>query len=207
MPKSRIRRKFKKGASGQVNWGGRAAKSSRRIDLVFAAIALVALIAGGIYYWQDHLLGGDFEALAAQGQAALGRVKTTSGRGGHLGPGQTQVYVERFPTSGKHDPVPIDPGFYRDAQPATKLVHSVEHGHIVIYYENPGVEAVQFLKDWSSLYGADWQGVIATPASGLRQVVMLTAWRKSLRLAEFDPAAAAAFIDKYRGRGPENPVR
>ena len=35
----------------------------------------------------------------------------------------------------------------------------------------------------------------------------MTAWRKRLRLKTFDASAAAAFIDAYRGRGPENPVR
>jgi hypothetical protein len=49
--------------------------------------------------------------------------------------------------------------------------------------------------------------VIATRSSGLGKAVVLTAWRRILRLDEFDPPAAAAFIDQFRGRGPENPVR
>jgi hypothetical protein len=49
--------------------------------------------------------------------------------------------------------------------------------------------------------------VVAAPSSGLGKAVVLTAWRKILKLDEFDPAAAAAFIDKFRGRGPENRVR
>ena len=43
--------------------------------------------------------------------------------------------------------------------------------------------------------------------AGLGQSVVLTAWAKRLDLDRFDPAPAAAFIDGYRGRGPENPVR
>jgi len=42
---------------------------------------------------------------------------------------------------------------------------------------------------------------------GLGQRLILTAWGEILRLDHFDPAVAAAFVDKYRGRGPENPVR
>ena len=207
MPKSRTRKKSRQATSKPIKWGGQPAKASKRIDLVFGAIAAAALIAGGVYWWQGYQSGVEFEALAAQGQAALDRVKTTSGRGGHLEPGQIQAYVERFPTSGMHDRVPVNPGFYRESQPATKLVHSVEHGNIVIYYESPGAEAIQRLKDWTSLYGGKWEGVIATPSSGLRKAVVLTAWRKSLRLAEFDAAAAAAFIDQFRGRGPEKSMR
>ena len=37
--------------------------------------------------------------------------------------------------------------------------------------------------------------------------VLLNAWTKSLKLEPFDPVTAAGFIDTYRGRGPENPVR
>ena len=208
MPKSRTRKKSKKGPSRQIDWGGPATKASGRINLVLGVIAVAALVAGGLYLWRNYPTSGDFEALAARGQAALARVETTTNLGGgHLAPGQGHVYNERFPTSGIHDQVPVAPGFYRDTQPATKAVHSVEHGHIVIYYESPGAEAIQILKDWTALYGGHWDGVVATPSSGLGKAVVLTAWRKIRRLDEFDPAAAAAFIDRFRGRGPEKPVR
>ncbi len=42
---------------------------------------------------------------------------------------------------------------------------------------------------------------------GLGSDLVLTAWTKRLRLASFDAPLAAAFVDAYRGRGPEHPVR
>jgi hypothetical protein len=83
----------------------------------------------------------------------------------------------------------------------------LEHGGIVIYYVQPAPETVDRLKDWTSLYQGVWDGVLAVPRPGLGQAVMQTAWRKRLRLKSFDAQSAAAFIDAYRGRGPENPVR
>ncbi len=208
MPKSKTRKKSGKSSSKKIDWGGPATKASGRINLVLGAIAVAALAAGGFYLWRSYQTSGDFEVLAAQGQAALARVETTTDfGGGHLAPGRGHIYGVPFPTSGIHDRIPADPGFYRDSQPATKLVHSVEHGHIVIYYESPGAEAIQLLNDWTALYGGLWDGVVATRSSGLGKAVVLTAWRKILRLDEFDPATAAAFIDEFRGRGPENPVR
>lgn len=208
MPKSKTRKSSRKGSRGQIPWGGRATKASGRLNIVLGAIAIAAVVAGGLYVWRSYQTGGAFAALAAQGQAALARVETTPDRGGgHLVPGQGHAYNERFPTSGIHAEVPVAPGFYRSAQRPTMLVHSVEHGHIVIYYESPGAEATELLGDWTSLYSGYWDGVIATPSSGLGKAVVLTAWRKILRLEEFNPAAAAAFIDQFRGRGPENPVR
>ncbi len=42
---------------------------------------------------------------------------------------------------------------------------------------------------------------------GMGKRVVLVAWTKLLRLRKFDAASAAAFIDAYRGRGPEQRVR
>ncbi|MDP6276923.1 MAG: hypothetical protein QGI11_00225 [Nitrospinota bacterium] len=49
--------------------------------------------------------------------------------------------------------------------------------------------------------------MIATKMAGIGVSVVLTAWTKRLNLERFDRAAAAAFIDLFRGRGPEHPVR
>ena len=208
MPKSRTRKKSTKGKTKSIDWGGPATKGSGRINLVLGAVALAALVAGGVYFWQLQQAGSTFDVLIGEGQPALARVETTPDRGGgHLGPGQGHSYDTAFPTSGIHDRVPLDPGFYTEPQRATQLVHSAEHGHIVIYYEDPGAEAIAMLKDWASLFSGNWSGVVAVPSSGLGKAVVLTAWRKILKLDAFEPAAAAAFVDAYRGRGPENKVR
>jgi hypothetical protein len=176
--------------------------------MVLGAIVVLALVAGGLYLLRGDQTDTAFATLAAQGQASLSRVRTlASSGGGHLAAGQSHSYDERFPTSGIHDAVPVGPGFYREVQSPTRLVHSLEHGHVVIYYETPDAEAIQFLKDWTSFYDGHWDGLVAVPATGLGSAVVLTAWQKLYRLDDFDPAAAAAFIDRYRGRGPENPVR
>ncbi len=208
MPKSRTRKKSAKGKTKSIDWGVPATKGTGRINLVLGAVALAALVAGGVYFWQLQQTGSAFDALIAEGQPALARVETTADRGGgHLGPGQGHSYGIAFPTSGIHDRVPIEPGFYTEPQRATQLVHSVEHGHIVIYYEDPGAEARDTIEAWTTLFGGHWDGVVAVPSSGLGKTVVLTAWRKVLKLDAFDPASAAAFVDAYRGRGPENKVR
>ncbi len=208
MPKSRTRKKSTKHKPKSIDWGAASAKGSGRINLVLAAVALTAVVAGGLYLWRLQQAASTFETLIAEGQPALARVETPADRGGgHLGPGQGQSYDTAFPTSGIHDRVPVDPGFYTGPQRATQLVHSVEHGHIVIYYDDPGAEARTTIEAWAALFGGRWDGVVAAPSSGLGKAVVLTAWRKILKLDRFEPAAAAAFIDTYRGRGPEKRVR
>ena len=208
MPKSRIRKKSTKGKTRTLDWGAGSAKGSALINLVLAGVALAAVVAGGLYFWQLRQASSGFDSLIAAGQPELDRVETTTDHGaGHLEPGQGHSYGVAFPTSGIHDRVPISPGFYTDPQRATQLVHSVEHGHIVIYYEDPGAEARDTIEAWTALFGGHWDGVVAVPASGLGKAVVLTAWRKILTLDNFEPAAAAAFVDTYRGRGPEKRVR
>ncbi len=208
MPKSRTRKKSTKGKPKSLDWGAGSAKGSGPINLVLGAVALVAVVAGGLYFWKLQQAGSGFEALIAAGQPALAGVETTTDHGGgHLGPGQGHSYGIAFPTSGIHDRVPIAPGFYTEPQRATQLVHSAEHGHIVIYYEDPGAEARDTIEAWTTLFSGNWDGVVAVPSSGLGKAVVLTAWRKILKLDSFEPAAAAAFVDTYRGRGPEKRVR
>jgi hypothetical protein len=208
MAKSRTKRKHRKTAGSQIAWGGMAARPSHRNNIILGLAVVAMLAAGAFYYWRGNQAGSEFEALAAQGQAALSRVVTPQSHGGgHLSPGQEVTYPDRFPTSGIHDRTSVSPGFYDDIMAPTLLVHSVEHGHIVIYYDDPGPEAVRLLREWTSFYSGHWDGVVAVPAPGLGKRVVLTAWLKKLKLKQFEPAAAAAFIDKYRGRGPENPVR
>ena|SRR5918996_4475010 len=79
--------------------------------------------------------------------------------------------------------------------------------NIVTYYDKPGAEGMKRLEGWAGLHDGQWSGLVVTPAAGLGEAVVLTAWTKRLELDTFNPAGAAAFIDAYRGRGPEHPVR
>ena len=78
---------------------------------------------------------------------------------------------------------------------------------IVIYYDQPSAEDLETLKRWTALFTGPWSGIVSVRRAGLGEKVILTAWRRILRLDRLETEAAAAFIDAYRGRGPENPVR
>ena len=96
---------------------------------------------------------------------------------------------------------------YRDHQQRELLVHALEHGLIVIYYDRPDPATMAILEGWADLFGGPWSGIVVAPKVGLGEAVILTAWLRLLRLAPFDADAAAAFIDENRGRGPERTVR
>ncbi|PSN11618.1 hypothetical protein C7293_23530, partial [filamentous cyanobacterium CCT1] len=107
----------------------------------------------------------------------------------------------------RDSPNPVMPGVYTEAQRPEQLVHALEHGNIVIYYDQPTAEAMTTLKSWADQFSGPWEGIVVVPKAGLGGEIVLTAWTKKLAMPEFSPQAAAAFVDEYRGRGPENPVR
>ncbi len=47
-------------------------------------------------------------------------------------------------------------------QTAERLVHALEHGNIVIYYDKPGDAVRQSLDSWTDLCGGQWSGIVVT---------------------------------------------
>ena len=209
MPRSRRKRRRaapadtkSKGAAGRP-WAGR---NRRRALFLALAVALVGV--GGWFWYTAELAEDAFLEYAARGQQALAKVVRPPNQGsGHFAPGESVPYRSDPPTSGPHDPAWIEPGVYQEQQARETLVHSLEHGLIVIYYDQPDPAAFDILKDWAGLYGGPWSGIVVAPKVGLGEAIVLTSWNRLLRLGPFDPDAAAAFIDAFRGRGPERPVR
>ena len=208
MAKARKRRKTT--PSGGAGFTPAAPRKKASTTANLALVVLVVAVVGGAawWIWSQNRAAGSFDALAKAGKDKITGIATDPDFGTrHLAPGEGYNYGKQFPTSGPHAPEPTPPGFYGERPPMIGLVHALEHGNIVIYYDRPGDAAMKQIKAWTSLFGGIWDGVLAVPDRSLGQRIELLAWRHRLELAQFDPKTAAAFIDKFRGRGPENPVR
>ena len=196
--KSRRRRKKVRAAAPAV-FAARWWKRKLRAVIVGTAL-LIAAAYGGWYWWDWRQADAKFQALAVKGRFALREVKISPSEGaGHLSLGERVRYQSDPPTSGRHEAAPVAPGFYDKPQPPAMLVHSLEHGNIVIYYDRPGFEVDRSLRAWAVLHSGTWSGLIVTPEPGLGKAVILTAWKRLLHLDSFSANAAAAFIDAYRG--------
>jgi hypothetical protein len=127
----------------------------------------------------------------------------------HVTDGQKVKYDTDPPLSGDHWNVPTNPGFYSEAQTPERLVHSLEHGNVVIYYDPAKLPAADLdaVKALARKYTGPWDGVIAVPRTDAKNAVTVTAWENALRLENYDKARAEQFVELFRGRGPENPVR
>ena len=183
-------------------------KSAFPTRYVVYGIAVLALIGAGYGFFAGQQEESAFDTLAAAGQGALNRVESFPSEGRtHMPAGSQISYGTNPPTSGPHYIHWVNPGFYETPKGRSNLVHSLEHGMIVIYYDRPTADALETLKSWTSLFTGPWSGIVSVRKAGLGEKVILTAWRRMLRLDRLETEVAAAFIDAYRGRGPENPVR
>jgi hypothetical protein len=189
--------------------GKQSKKSSdRRWNIIALLVVTAIVITLGYSWWQSSTTETSFIKLAAEGKSVGSKIKTFPSQGQrHLTPGQPYNYPDPYPTSGPHDPTWVQPGFYSSPQPPTKLVHALEHGNVVIYYDKPDEKVFETLQSWASIYPGQWDGIVVTKKNGIGDTIVLTAWTKKLTLEKFDAPTAAAFIDLFRGRGPENPMR
>ncbi len=125
---------------------------------------------------------------------------------GHLGPDdKAPEYKTNPPNSGNHDPVPANDGAYGKSPGTLHLVHSLEHGRILIYYK-PGIPR-QKLAQLKGLFDEDPYHVILVPnTTRMPYEVAGVAWGhiagcKRLTDETFD--VLRSFAERYRDKAPE----
>jgi hypothetical protein len=186
--------------------------------IVYGAVAVVlVLLAAAVYV---TVLSGDGGSTSIEARplpdsgddSLLGGVQQFPSQGNAHVASDTQIdYSTSPPTSGPHYNLPAEAGFYDEPVPAGNLVHSLEHGAVVIYYDPAAITPAEeeSLRAFASNNEDPWASVIVVPnpSAEPESPYVLTAWRTMLRTDEYDPDVVRAFLAEYVGRGPENPVR
>lgn len=181
-----------------------------------AVLGLVLVVALGLVAYLTVFAGsgggGGTDIPDRGDQSVISQVQTEPSSGNeHVAEGTDIDYDRTPPTGGMHYTRPVNAGFYEEPQPYGSLVHSIEHGAIVVYYDpaelSPAAE--EHLKSMAETYTGPWQSFIAVPNPGdnPEAAYVLTAWEKRLTMDEYDPEVVRQFTGEYLGRGPENPVR
>lgn len=185
-------------------------RGPRPLARLWTALGLVAVLAlGGYFAWEtlfyvppekDASTGLPGEFIASQGNL-------------HLANGaRFLAYSSDPPTSGPHwigagayyrtagglaTTIPPQWGVYSEELPNEMLVHSMEHGGVIVWY-NPRAgcdgRCVALLSASVTRYVARGQHVIMVPYAGLRTPVALTSWTRLERLDHPDAARLAAFV-------------
>jgi len=113
------------------------------------------------------------------------------------------VYNSNPPTSGPHDVTWTKAGVYDAPQEDGYLIHSLEHGYVVISY-NCDQDCDTLKKELSDLANDKrlWK-LVVVPRPNLDSRIALTAWTVIDKMDTFDEERIVSFLDVYRNQGPE----
>lgn len=183
----------------------RAAQAKRRRTIIIGASVIAGLLIVGFGTFQFFgpkppptpsapLATG--ECTPVQSFASLGAT--------HLNPGDAPPnYSGTPPTSGLHHPTWQADGTI-SRQPADNLflargLHSLEHGRIVIYYNNLDAIEIAAIEN----IARSERKVILALWPGLKDKVALTAWTRLQTCNGVNEQAIRGFVNAFRDRGPE----
>jgi hypothetical protein len=125
----------------------------------------------------------------------------------HIAQGDEHVpYNTNPPTSGPHygSPLaPIDSGFYTEVVEPEKVVHNLEHGQIVIYY-NPDAPQ-DTVDDIEQLTEQEPLATLAVPWTELEDPYQfaLAAWGSYQECVQASQEVVDEFRTDFQGQGPE----
>lgn len=129
----------------------------------------------------------------------------------HIGEGETIKYNSNPPTSGPHLPVWEKYGIKDKEVKDELLVHSLEHGYIIVSYNcaklPKGTDCNAFKKQLSDIANEKrtWK-MIVIPRANLDVPLALTAWGHLDKMDQVDKNRIIAFIDEFRDQGPEKTI-
>lgn len=185
---------------------GRQAPQKRKFPLIPIVVgAAVVLLALGVAYATGVFNGGLTGEVAATSPG--GPVEVMPSRQ-HLPDGQAVEYSTNPPTSGDHWQQPATWGIYPSTPPPDeRLVHNLEHGGVVIYYNPTKIQGqdLELLKELTRDLRRTRVCLLLTQRPNMPEdkALALTAWGALATLDSFDEGAIRAFWRDYVAKGPE----
>lgn len=162
---------------------------------VFIGIGLATLLVliGGIF-----LVTKQNERLS---KPLLGQEIAITGRN-HLPQGTSIQYNSNPPVGGPHYPDPAHAGIYPTPPADGNLVHSLEHGAIILWY-NPTKLSGEQIATLKQIFNNTSGKTIMVPRETMDVPVALTSWGRILKLTTIDETQIKTFFDTNIDRGPE----
>lgn len=125
-----------------------------------------------------------------------------------------EPYNSDPPTSGPHYAEPASAGFYDEAPPDEQLVHSLEHGYVIISYNCGGLtdagcdnlksQILDVMRSAGNSLFTNTPKLIAVPRPAMDTQLALTSWGRLDKFDAFDRSRILNFIRVFRDRAPEN---
>lgn len=179
-------------------------KAARKRNLVTLVIAVVVLgvVVGLVISNRD----GDDAAIAAgsvsEREAGCTPIEE------HEIEGQEHVevtpqYGTNPPTSGNHLQTPASPGFFEEAVDPGALVHNMEHGQIIFWYDPDAPDEV--IDTLEGVVDQEFEASLAVPWDEIESphTFAMTAWGASQHCRQVSQEVVDAFREQFQGKGPE----
>jgi hypothetical protein len=168
-----------------------------------AVLSLLALVAVIVFAGRDEPQAENRQVdeatlTAARQQAGSEGVKSFPEAGrDHIDAGQQpDNWNSNPPTSGDHLANWVQPGIYASEQDMRGMVHSLEHGYVLILYKNIPKDQLDQLETF--VEERDGSKLILAPFSGLeRDGVALAAWRNLESMQRVNLDVVQAFVNDY----------
>jgi hypothetical protein len=114
-------------------------------------------------------------------------------------------YKTNPPTSGNHFEIPAQDGAYTEAPPMEHLVHALEHGRIILWFQPTA--SPQLKGQMKALFDEDdFHMLLAPNTRNMPAQVAASAWTRSITCSKVTPKtwdALRLFRDRYRDQAPE----
>jgi hypothetical protein len=122
-------------------------------------------------------------------------------------------YSSNPPSEGRHYEIPAEDGSYDEAPKDTELVHSLEHGRIIIWFKPTLQKDVR--ADLRALFDDDPYQMLLVPRTSMPYAVASTAWNRDPEpygtgrllgcpsVSDKTWDALRTFRDEHRSNGPE----
>lgn len=121
----------------------------------------------------------------------------------HVSVGTSVEYNSNPPTSGSHYASWTKRGVYDEAIEDGYLIHSLEHGYVIVSYKCEG-DCQQLKRKLGEFYDKNKnKRLVVVPRPSLDVPIALTAWNRILKLQEWDESQVEAFVRAFENRGPE----
>jgi hypothetical protein len=133
---------------------------------------------------------------------------------GHIQPVQShEPYNSDPPTSGPHYEDPAEAGFYAEAPPDEQLIHNLEHGYVIIWYNCSSLTQNQCerlqpqIREAMQSAGVSSRTrtskLIAVPRPTMDMQLALTTWGRLDKFDAFDRERILNYIRAFRDDAPE----